>query len=36
MMIEYKTNLKSQCEEILTSNLLVRDVAVMDSLYIRL
>ncbi len=27
---------KSQCEEILTSNLLVRDVAVMDSLYIRL
>jgi superfamily II RNA helicase len=34
--IEYKTKLKSQCEEILTSNLLVRDVAVMDSLYIRL
>jgi superfamily II RNA helicase len=34
--IEYKTKLKGQCEEILTSNLLVRDVAVMDSLYIRL
>ena len=34
--IEYKTKLKSQCEEILNSNLLIRDVAVMDSLYIRL